>query len=165
MNAHQSLGEEFDHETRVTRRHFERLPEHHLDWRPHAKSFTLRDLASHVVECTGWAELILTRDAFDVDPRAFTPFRAESVAHLLAALDEKAELGRRALAAVTDVELQQPWRLTVGGRVRLERPKSSALRDFALSHLIHHRGQLSVYLRLLDVPVPGSYGPTADDHV
>lgn len=163
MTASQSLGEEFDHEAQVTRRHFERLPEHHLDWQPHAKSYTLRDLGSHIVECAGWVELILTRDAFEVDPRAYRPFRAESVAHLNAAFDETVALGRRAIASIADAQLQQPWRLSVGGRVQLERPKGAALRDFALSHLIHHRGQLSVYLRLLDVPVPGSYGPTADD--
>ncbi len=82
---------------------------------------------------------------------------------LLAAFDEKAADGNRILAGLDEAALRTPWRLKVRGKVRVERPKAEAFRDFTVSHIIHHRGQLSVYLRLLDVPVPGAYGPTADE--
>jgi uncharacterized damage-inducible protein DinB len=163
MTIADSLRIEFEHEARTTRRHLDRLPEQQLDWRPHQKSFTARGLASHIVECIGWAEPIFTRDEFDFDPAVTTTFVAESVADLLAAFDARVEAGKRALAAVTDADAMRPWRLALMGRVRWERPRSAVFRDFTLSHLIHHRGQLSLYLRLLDVPVPGSYGPTADE--
>lgn len=154
---------EFEREARTTRKHLERLPGDQLDWRPHEKSFTARGLASHLVECVGWAESIFNAGELDVDPATYTSYLATSVADLLETFDKKVADGKRAMAGVTDADLMQPWRLKIMGRVRFEKPKADVFRDFTLSHLIHHRGQLSVYLRLLNVPVPGSYGPTADE--
>lgn len=158
-----SLAVEFEHEAQTTRKHLERLPGDKLDWRPHEKSFTARGLASHIVECVGWAESIFGMDEFDFDPTTYKPYQATSVAELLETFDEKVASGTQALAGVADEHLMLLWRLKIMGRVRFEKPKAAVFRDFTLSHLIHHRGQLSVYLRLLNVAVPGSYGPTADE--
>jgi len=154
---------EFEHEVRTTRPHLERLPGDQLDWRPHKKSFTAGGLASHIVDCVGWTESIFGADEFAIDPAAFKPYDATSVADLLQTFDDKVAAGSRVLSSAADADLMRPWRLKVMGRVRFEKPKVVVFRDFTLSHVIHHRGQLSVYLRLLNVPVPGSYGPTADE--
>jgi uncharacterized damage-inducible protein DinB len=163
MGARQRLAEEFDHEARVTRTLLERLPDQHWAWRPHAKSFSAGDLASHIVACLGWAAPILSTARYDIDPKTYRQFTAGSSAALLAGLDEAAAAGRAAFAAATDAALEEPWQLSIGGRPRWARPREVVLRDFTFSHLAHHRGQFSVYLRLLDLPVPGAYGPSADD--
>jgi uncharacterized damage-inducible protein DinB len=163
MSLLQTLRDEFAHEAATTRRLLERLPDAHLDWRPHQKSFTARNLGSHLVDCVGWTDAIFTRDVLDLDPATYRPYQGASMTDVLAAFDDRVAAGTRALAAAEDAALWAPWRLTFKGRVRFEKPRVSVFRDFTLSHTIHHRGQLSVYLRLLDVPVPGSYGPTADE--
>lgn len=163
MTTIEALAVEFEHETTTLRRHLERVPDDRFDWRPHRKSFSAGELASHLVECVGWTELIFGGDEYAFDPASFQPFAARSSSELLDAFDRKVANGRRALGAATPGDIDRPWRLKIRDRVRFERPKAIVFRDFTLSHLIHHRGQLSVYLRLLDVPVPGSYGPTADE--
>ena len=163
MTTIESLAREFAHETTTTRVHLARLPEDKLDWRPHRKSFTAGALAAHIVECIRWADAIFTADEFDMDPATYEPRHAGTTADLLVIFDEEVARGTTALAGAGDESAQALWRLKVKGKVRFERPKAAVFRDFTLSHVIHHRGQLSVYLRLLDVPVPGSYGPTADE--
>ncbi len=158
-----ALLPEFSTEMRSTRRLIERIPLDRLDWRPHPKSFTARDLAGHLVDCVRWVEAILAHDTFDIDPATYQPSRPSSVPALLAAFDEHVSRATELLSAAVPSVAQATWRLTVRGTPRVERAKGEALRDFTLHHVIHHRGQLSVYLRLLDVPVPGVYGPTADD--
>ena len=157
------LAAEFAHEMKTTRRHLERVPGDKFDWRPHAKSFTAGGLAAHIVECVGWAESIFSADEYNFDPAVYTPFQPTSVEDLLKTFDGKVAEGTRALQRASEDDTEQPWRLKIKGQVRFEKPKVSVLRDFVLSHVVHHRGQMSVYLRLLDVPVPGSYGPTADE--
>ena len=163
MTMIEELRREFEHEVQTTRKHLERVPSDKLDWRPHEKSFTARGLASHIVDCISWADSIFNQDELEVDPAAYRPFRAASVDDLLKAFDDNVAVCKQALAGATDSALMQPWRLKMMGRVRFEKPRAAVFRDMTLSHLIHHRGQLSVYLRLLNVPVPGSYGPTADE--
>lgn len=163
MKVIDSLITEFEHEAQTTRKHLERLPNDKLDWRPHEKSYTAGTLASHIVECIGWGDSIFNLDEFDIDPTTYKFYQATSVADLLQTFDDKVANSKQALAGATDETLMQPWRLKIMGRQRFERPKAVVFQDFTLSHLIHHRGQFSVYLRLLDVPVPGSYGPTADE--
>jgi uncharacterized damage-inducible protein DinB len=163
MKLVDSLRREFEHEAQTTRRHLERLPDDRLDWQPHEKSYTARGLASHIVECVGWTGSIFTSDEFNFDPATYKPYVAVSVVDLLKTFDEKVAEGKRALAGAAEDDLEQPWRMKMRGRVRFEKSKADVFRDFTLSHVIHHRGQLSVYLRLLGVPVPGSYGPTADE--
>ena len=158
-----SLIAEFDKETRTTRRLLERIPADRFGWRPHPKSFTAGGLASHIVDCVGWVEAIFASDELDIDPATFRTYQAASLEGLLTAFDEKVSSGRGILARVDEPALGAIWRMKLRGKVRVERPKADVFRDFTVSHMIHHRGQLSVYLRLLDVAVPGSYGPTADD--
>jgi uncharacterized damage-inducible protein DinB len=163
MTMIESLAREFGHEAQTTRRHLERLPAERLDWRPHHKSFTLRALGSHIADCVRWGDSIFGGDELDLDAVPYEPFAAGSVGELLETFDRHVARCTELLARTTDASLSEPWRLRMMGRVRVEKPKADVFRDFTLSHLIHHRGQLSVYLRLLDVPVPGSYGPTADE--
>ena len=163
MKLIDSLIREFDHEAQTTRKHLERLPEDKLDWRPHEKSFTAGGLAAHITEMVSWTDAILNQDELDFDPASYKPYRATSVADLLKTFDDNVAKGKQALAGATDESLRQPWSFKIMGRVRFEKCKADVFRDFALSHVIHHRGQFSVYLRLLNVPVPGSYGPSADE--
>jgi uncharacterized damage-inducible protein DinB len=163
MNMIDSLRAEFDHEAQTTRKYFERLIDDKLDWRPHEKSFTTAGLAGHIAEWFGWAEEILNQDGIDFDPKTYKPYQPTSVADLLKTFDENVVKGKQAFVAATEETLEELWSLKVVGQVMLERPKAAVLRDFSLSHLIHHRGQLSVYLRLLGVAVPAAYGPSADE--
>jgi uncharacterized damage-inducible protein DinB len=163
MTLIDSLTREFAREAKTTRTQLERLPGDQLDWRPHPKSFTAGALASHMIDCVRSTDWIFSMDEYDFDPASYKPCPATSVSSLLSGFDDDVAKGARALAGVTDADLWQPWRFKVKGRLMFERPKAAVFRDFTLSHLIHHRGQFSVYLRLLNVPVPGSYGPSADE--
>jgi uncharacterized damage-inducible protein DinB len=158
-----SLITEFEHEAQTTRKFLERLPEDKLDWRPHEKSFTAGGLASHITEMVGWADAILNRDELNFEPATYKPYLATSIADLLKTFDDNVVKAKEGLTGATDDTLGQPWSFKIMGRVRFERPRAAVLRDVVFSHIIHHRGQLSVYLRLLNVPVPGAYGPSADD--
>lgn len=157
-----ALSAELAREVATTRRHLERIPADRFDWRPHPKSATVGALASHLVSCLAFVEPIAARDALDFDPSA-RPAEAREPGELLAGFDVAAAGAVDALRGLDDARLDEPWRFRIMGTVRFEKPRGEALRDMALSHLVHHRGQLSVYLRLLGVPVPATYGPTADD--
>ncbi len=157
-----ALLPEFDHEMTTTRKVLERVPEDKFDWKPHAKSFSLGALAAHVVALPAWGAETLTRSEVDIagsQPPAAPPSKAE----LVATFDTHGATTRSALAGKTDAELMATWTLKRGGKAIFSMPKANVLRSFVLNHLIHHRGQLSVYLRLLDVPVPSIYGPSADE--
>ncbi len=157
------LLNEFSHEAATARRHIERLPTDKFGWRPHAKSFTAGRLASHIVDCIRWVEPVFAADELDMDPSAYRGLDAKSVEALLETFDREVAKAKEVMAATADRSATEPWRLKMHGKVWFEKPREAVFRDMTLSHLVHHRGQLSVYLRLLDVPVPGSYGPTADD--
>lgn len=163
MRRSDLLLAELAHETATTRKHLERLPDGRFDWRPHAKSFSAGELASHIVECIRWTAPIFAADELDWDTGAFSPLRAASSADLLAAFDSEVANAKRAIEDAADKDASELWRLKMRGIVWFEKPRESVFRDMTLSHLVHHRGQLSVYLRLLGVAVPGSYGPTADE--
>jgi uncharacterized damage-inducible protein DinB len=165
MSMAQALLPEFDHESAVTRTVLESVPEQHAGWRPHPKSMTLGELAMHVVSIPTWAVLTLREPFFDLAPPGEPPYRPpvwESLARTLALFDEKIAKARAAIVATTDLELAQPWTLKKGGAKVLSAPRGSLLRSFVMNHGIHHRAQLGLYLRMLDVPVPAMYGPTAD---
>ena len=164
MTRIEFLLAEFTHETATTRKHLDRLPSAAFDWRPHAKSFTAGQLASHLVDCIRWIEPIFAADELDMDPRTYTPFVATSAEVVLEAFNREVANAQQLMATCVDTHAAQPWRLAVNGTVWFEKPREAVFRDMTLSHLVHHRGQFSVYLRLLDIPVPGSYGPTADDN-
>ena len=163
MTTLDKLQAELDHETRTARKHLERLPNDQFDWRPHPKSFTAGQLASHIIDCIRWTESIFAADELEMDPKSYKPTNATSSAELLETFDTEVAKAKQAMASAADTEVTQPWRLKMHGKVWFEKPREAVFRDMTLNHLIHHRGQFSVYLRLLDVAVPGSYGPTADE--
>jgi len=160
--THILIGE-FTRETTTARKHLERLPGDQYGWRPHVKSFTAGELASHLVDCVRWVEPIFGADEFDMNPSAYKPFQAESMTTLLHTFDADVARAKQVMENAADTDAVQRWRFKIRGAVRFEKPREAVFRDMTLNHLVHHRGQMSVYLRLLDVPVPGSYGPTADD--
>ncbi len=154
---------DLEHEIATTRRMLERVPEEHLAWKPHEKSMSLGALASHIANLLWWQTLMLEHDEFDMAAPQPTVTAPESRAALLQEFDEKVAVLREALAQTDEAALARPWTLRRGDHVIFIQPKIAVLRGFGISHMVHHRGQLSVYLRLLDVPVPPSYGPTADE--
>lgn len=161
-----ALGD-FDHEIANTRRLLERVPDEQWDWRPHEKSATLGTLAGHLAGIIALQLPVVQSHEVDfMGPQAATlrPPAATTRAELLAQFDGLVEQLRAALAGVTDdATWLTPWTLRRGDHVIFHLPKVAALRAFGINHLVHHRGQLSVYLRLLNVPIPGMYGPSADE--
>jgi uncharacterized damage-inducible protein DinB len=164
MAIRDALLAEFDHEMGTTRRLLERTPEAEFAWKPHEKSFSLGQLAGHVANIPNWCDAILNNTVFDVlsvgDTRAKMP---ESTASLLTQFDKTVAAARAALATTGDPEMLTPWTFKRGEHVMFTMPRIAAIRSFIMNHSIHHRGQLSVYLRLKDVPLPSMYGPTADE--
>lgn len=166
MSLGQSLLPELDHEMAGTRRTLERVPEEKLGWRPHAKSMTLGGLASHVANLPSWLAYTVERESLDLAPVGQPPLRQEEMTSrqaLLEHFDRHLAAGRAALAAASDEALLAPWTLLGGGKAFFTMPRMAVLRSFVMNHNVHHRAQLGVYLRLLDVAVPGLYGPSADE--
>ena len=156
---------EFAHEAGTTRRLLERVPEPQFGWKPHEKSMTLGRLAGHIAELPHWGSGIFSSSELDLaaippEARSASP---NTVAELLAIHDRNTADFEEATRDVADAALFEPWRLRRGEHVIFDLPRAAALRSFILSHVVHHRGQLTVYLRLLDVPLPPVYGPTADE--
>jgi uncharacterized damage-inducible protein DinB len=161
----ESILPEFDHETATTRTLLERVPEAKADWKPHIKSMSIGQLGMHVAHLPQWASITLERTEFDPNPLDGAPITTpefQSASHLLQTYDAGVSAARALLARMTDAEFMVPWTLKNGGKKMFSMPRVAAFRSFILNHAVHHRGQLSVYLRLLDVPVPNIYGPTAD---
>ena len=157
-----ALLPEFDHEMQTTRRTLERVPEDKLGWKPHQKSMTLGALATHLATITHWVDAIAGMDSFDVTSVPPTP-ELKSREELLKAFDENVARARKTIAGISDAAMMKPWSLIAGGKTMFSLPRIAVLRSFVLNHIIHHRGQFSVYLRLNDVPVPSIYGPSADE--
>lgn len=157
---------ELEHEAAITRRLLERVPDDRLDFKPHEKSMTLARLSGHIAEMPLWGTMTLTADELDLSaPSDLESFVAPGREELLARFDREVETFRGAARGRTDAELGEDWTLRQGERVLLAMPRAAVLRSWVLNHLVHHRGQLSVYLRLLDVPVPAIYGPSADERL
>jgi uncharacterized damage-inducible protein DinB len=157
---------EFDREMHNTRRVLERIPPEKLDWRAHEKSNTIGWVGTHLANIVGWTSVVLTTDALDLAPPGGEPYRetpAPSVQAILEKFDHNVSAGRSALLAAADQDFFQPWSLLSGGQAIFTLPRYQVLRTYVLNHLIHHRGHLCVYLRLNNVPVPGLYGPSADE--
>ncbi len=153
---------EFRDEMPATRRLLERVPQDKLAWKPHPKSRSLGELALHIANLPGMAEKIATAEEFAAG--AGTPSPATDIEAIRAAFEKNSRSGEEALTGLSDEAAQKDWRLIFRGKELLRRPRLAPLRDNMLNHLYHHRGQISVYLRLLDVPVPVVYGPTADEN-
>lgn len=158
-----TLGD-LDNELATTRRVLERVPDAHGDWKPHPKSMSLMEMASHVASLLGWGTAILTSDGMDF-AQSPPPSKAGSREELLARFDENAARLRELLAAADDPTLLGTWTGRNGDRVVIALPRIAMMRAMIVNHMIHHRGQLSVYLRLNDVPLPMMYGPTADERM
>jgi uncharacterized damage-inducible protein DinB len=160
MSFSETFVPEFDQEMVITRRLLERVPGDKGAWKPHEKSFSLGHLAQLVSWMPGWITQIARETRLDLS--AAPPYSQETTPALLALFDRNVSEARAAMAAASDADLQVPWSLTTGDRVLMTLPRATVVRQ-TLNHLIHHRGQLTVYLRLVDVPLPSIYGPTADE--
>ena len=157
-----SLLPEFDREMTLTRKVLERVPDDKREWQPHPKSFSLGALASHVANLPVWGTETMTKSEVDLTgDQRHAPLASTS--EILAAFDRNVAAARSALNGKTDAELAAMWSLKRNGSTLFTMPKTAVWRSFVVSHLIHHRAQLTVYLRLLDVPVPSIYGPSADE--
>jgi uncharacterized damage-inducible protein DinB len=154
---------EFDEEMKKTRAMIERVPADKGAFAPHPKSMTLARLAPHVAELAGFGLSVLTQSGVDFSQSTYTPTPFESPAQLLHVFDEGAANVRRALAATSDSAWSDPWKLSYQGKTLFEGTRFLAYRQMFLNHIVHHRAQLGVYLRLNDTPIPGTYGPSADD--
>jgi uncharacterized damage-inducible protein DinB len=166
MPMRDAILTEFDHEMISTRKTLERVPEGKPDWAPHEKSMKMGRLAGHVAELSGWAATIIGQDSLDFRPVGAppsTPTVMISRKQLLEVFDKKVAEARAAISGASDETLMKPWTLLSGGQTLFSMPRVAVLRTFVMNHVIHHRAQLGVYLRLNGVAVPAVYGPSADD--
>lgn len=165
MALKDALLPEFDHEWAVTRRLLERVPFDQAEWKPHDRSMTIGALATHLADLPTWAPVLLRQPEFDManvgggGPKV----RHATAAELLGDFDRNVRAARDLIADTTDAQFMEPWTLKEQGKDLFTMPRVGILRSFLMSHAIHHRGQLSVYLRLRDIPVPSMYGPSADE--
>lgn len=163
MHIRELLLPEFDQEMSKTRKTLERVPEDKPDFKPHEKSMPLSRLAGHLAQLPVFGKMILTTPELDFATAGMRPLVMESRRQLLSAFDGYAGETRAKLAAAADEELHQPWKLSMGGQTIAEGTRYQMLRGLLLNHIVHHRAQLGVYLRLNGVPVPSVYGPSADE--
>ncbi len=166
MKISETLLPEFDQEMANTHKVLERVPAAKFSWKPHPESFEFGALAAHIANMAEWASLTLETDSFDYAPPGAPPYEAPKFAStqdLVAAFDKSIAQARSALAAADDAKMMAPWTLMAGGKTMMTMPRAAVIRTFVMNHIIHHRAQLCVYLRLNDIPVPGLYGPSADE--
>lgn len=163
LGAQAQLLSEFDREMGATARILARVPDEHLSWRPHERSMTLSCLATHIASLPSWLAAMIRESAFDLADVPPRMAEETSIAAIVARFEAAVADARRALVESTDARLLDAWTLRKDGQVVVSVPRVVALRTEGLYHLSHHRGQLTVYLRLLHVPLPPIYGPTADE--
>lgn len=154
---------ELDNELTATRKMLERLPVEKFDWKPHEKSMKLGRLAGHLSEMLRWIPFSIETDGLDFTKYPFPPKAFASCAELLADFDEAVAKARETLAVASVEDMSSDWTMRSGEKVFCTLPKAVIMRTWVLNHIYHHRGQLSVYMRLLDIPVPSIYGPSADE--
>ena len=166
MNYAETVLPEFDREMANTRKVLERVPDDKLDWQAHPKSHTIGWNANHLAEILGWVEGVLTAPSWDIAPIGGEPYQSPKLTsrqEILDLFDRNVAAARKAIAAVKDDQMAQPWSLLQAGTPLFTLPRAAMIRGFVLNHLIHHRATLCVYLRLNDIPVPGMYGPSGDE--
>ena len=162
MSLGQILSAELKYEAISTRKMLERIPNEKLAWKPHEKSMTLERIAGHLVEMVGWTKETLTRDEIDFS-KSYAVKDYADIAEMVADFDKVVAESLEILGSVSDETMSENWSLRNGEEIYFTMPKIAVMRSYVMNHIIHHRGQLSVYLRMLDIPVPSVYGPTADD--
>lgn len=166
MNLNEPLIAEMEQESIATRKTLERVPEDKFGWKPHEKSMSLGALAAHVAEIATWTGASINKDELDFSKEEYKPFVPKTTAELVEFYDKnQAEAIKVLKENATNENLMKMWSLKNGETTYLTMPKIAVMRGFVLSHLIHHRAQLGVYLRMLDVPLPSTYGPSADEQV
>lgn len=158
----QTFLKELDAESVTTRKMLERVPTDKFGWKPHEKSMTVQRLATHIAELPGWIAMALTTDELDFANNPYQPVVVNNTEELLAYFERSLADGRAHLLSAREEILDEPWTLRSGDQVHSTTSKAEVIR-MALSQIIHHRAQLGVFLRLLDIPIPGSYGPSADE--
>jgi uncharacterized damage-inducible protein DinB len=166
MALNEALLPEFDHEMANTRKSLERVPDDKFDWKPHAKSMTVRQLAVHLALFPSWMTETLERASLDYAPPGAPPYQPPAVnsrKELLEIFDRDVAKAREGLKGASDAQLMETWTLLAGGKTIFSMPRIGVLRSMVMNHMIHHRAQLGVYLRLNDLPVPALYGPSADE--
>lgn len=162
MNLSESFLAELKHEMASSRKVLARIPAEQLTWKPHEKSMSLGQLAAHVAEIPRWWSVTMTTSEFDYGTMDYKPFVATSAEDLVQYLDESEAMAAAALENVADETFDETWAIKYKGNLLWEMPRKAVLRR-EVGHIIHHRGQLTVYLRMLDVPLPNLFGPTADE--
>lgn len=163
MNVIELLKKELEKEALTTRKMLERIPNDQFEFKPHEKSMPLRELATHIAEIPGWIDMVVSTDGLDFAVIPYKPTMIHNTADLLAFFEKKLIDGRAGLAKAKDEQLNEIWTMRNGDDIYDQSTKYESLRD-TFDQIIHHRAQLGVYLRLLNVPIPGSYGPSADEN-
>ena len=166
MSLSTHLVAQVDAAVDASRRVIERIPESIYDWRPHEKSWNTKDLATHIANLVSWGSMILTTDELDFESpemKNWTPPTAADVGEVLELLQGNSDRVRAILEGMSDEELERPWVMRSGDQVFSSDPRAFSFAEWTLSHQAHHRGELMVYLRMNDVPLPGIFGPTADE--
>lgn len=157
---------EFELEMASTRKVLERVPNDKLEWKAHPKSNSVGWVMSHLVEIPGWVEATLTGDTWDIAPKGGEPYKTpmlKSHEEALKLFDANVETAKKMIAATSDADFEKNWSLLMGGETIISMPKLGVIRTWVLNHTIHHRAFLLSYLRLLDIPLPGMYGPSGDE--
>ncbi|HXV64591.1 MAG TPA: DinB family protein [Vicinamibacteria bacterium] len=165
MSIAEAMVMEFTHESAGTRKMLERLPDDKLAWKPHQRSMSMGRLGMHLAEIPWWAQTIVKDESFDMASFDRKRVEPDNKKEILDKFDGNVQSFQELLKGQSDEHLFQHWKLTESGHVAVDMPRLVCLRGFVLSHIIHHRGQLSVYLRLNDVPLPALYGPSADENM
>jgi uncharacterized damage-inducible protein DinB len=162
MQMTQMFLKELDQEALTTRKMLERVPNDRYDWQPHPKSMTIRQLATHVAELPNWITMALNTTELDFATSPYTPAPIADTAELMAYFEKSLTAGRASLAAASEDDLLPDWTLRSGEKIHIVKSKAEVIR-MTFSQIVHHRAQLGVDLRLLNIPIPGSYGPSADE--
>lgn len=162
MSQIQMLLKEFENEAATTRKMLDRVPQEKFDWKPHPRSGTLKWLTTHVAELPGWPDMVLSTSELDFQNNSYTHDEINKKEDLMRYFEKSYQRGKKRLEEASEDELKEQWTLRNGEHIISRSPKSDVLR-MAFSQTVHHRAQLGVYLRLLDIPIPGSYGPSADE--
>ncbi len=163
MSIVQPMIEELKYESRSTRASLERVPDDSFDWKPHEKSMSFGQLSSHIADNASWIGSILDQDELVLDPASHVPWQGKITAEILETFDRNLAHGIEQLTNQPDEKLKQNWSMKVGDQTVFNMPRVAVIRIMILSHMIHHRAQLGVYLRLRNLPVPQCYGPSADE--